>query len=181
MQHPTVPSQPGPAHGTYEIGAFDGPVFPSDSDTEFLTLAVETALRSVAAGDGPFGAVVVHRSLVLGMGTNEVTRSFDPTAHAEVVAIRAASRRLARTVLDDCVLYASCEPCPLCLAACRWAGLPRVVHASSRASAIAAGYADELHFETFAAAAESPLLVQQAWLENAGEPFRAWRRAYRAS
>lgn len=175
MPHPSVPSQSGRAGGDVLS------VFPTTEDTEFLTLAIEVAMRSVAAGGGPFGAVVAHRGLMLGMGTNEVTKTFDPTAHAEVVALRAASRRLARTVLDDCVLYANCEPCPLCLSACRWAALPRVVHASSRASALATGYADELHYESLEPVTTRTLLLQQAWIETAGEPFAAWREASRVS
>lgn len=175
MSPPSVPSQPGP------VDPYSFAVFPSEDDMEFLALAVELALRNVATGGGPFGAVVIRDGLVLGMGTNEVTKSFDPTGHAEIVAIRAACRRLARTDLADCVLYANCEPCPLCLTACRWAGLPRIVHASSRASALATGYADELHYEALDPVASAPLLIQQAWLETAGEPFAAWREACRSA
>jgi guanine deaminase len=172
---PSVPSQSGP------VDPYPFSVFPSDDDMEFLGLAVDLALRNVISGGGPFGAVVVRDGIVLGMGTNEVAKSFDPVGHAEIVALRAACRRLARTDLIDCVLYANCEPCPLCLTACRWASLPRVVHASSRASALATGYADELHYETLDPVSSRELLIQQAWLENAGEPFAAWREACRSS
>jgi guanine deaminase len=149
----------------------------SEDDHDILTLAIELAVRSVADGGGPFGAVAVSQGLVLGMGTNEVSRSFDPTGHAEIVALRAASRRLGRTDLRDCVLYANCEPCPMCQAALRAAGVPRVVHASTRASALATCYADEVQYESLAPVAYSSLLVQQAWLDRAAEPFAAWRAA----
>ena len=176
LPRPSVPSQPR------AVEPLDFTVFPSEEDTDFVTLAVELALRSVASGGGPFGAIVVGNGIVLGMGTNEVSKSFDPVGHAEIVALRAASRRLARTDLEDCVLYANCEPCPLCLTAARWSGVARVVHASSRSYARATGVADELQYESLAPSpATAQLVLQQAWLETAGDPFTAWREVCRTA
>jgi tRNA(Arg) A34 adenosine deaminase TadA len=91
---------------------------------------------------GPFGAVVVRKGKIVGRGQNTVLVDNDPTAHAEVNAIRAACRRLRRFHLDDCELYTSCEPCPMCLAAIQWARLRRVCYAATRHDAARAGFDD---------------------------------------
>jgi len=89
--------------------------------------AIELAVRAVRRGmGGPFGALVVRKGKVVGRGWNRVTSANDPTAHAEIVAIRAACRRLGAFRLGDCELYASSEPCPMCLSAIYWARIPRV-------------------------------------------------------
>src|SRR6188474_3238404 len=97
-----------------------------------LARALELARDSVGAGGGPFGAVLVRDGEVLGEGTNRVTSDCDPTAHAEVVALRRACARLASHDLAGAVLYASCEPCPMCLGAALWARVARVVYAATR-------------------------------------------------
>lgn len=151
------------------------------ADVEYLQVAVQMAHRSVGAGGAPFGSVAVRDGLVLGIGTNEVTRTFDPTAHAEVVAVRAACRRLGRTDLSDCVLYSSCEPCPLCLTVAHWARIPRVVYAAGRQHAIAAGCADETLYEAFRVpAAARSLLTQVEVGHSALAPFQEWQGAARA-
>src|SRR5690606_20083792 len=98
----------------------------------WLDRAVAEATRNVAAGGGPFGALVVRGEEVLAVGTNQVTRTLDPTAHAEVVAIRAACAVVGDFTLAGCVLVSSCEPCPLCLSAALWARLDRIVYAADR-------------------------------------------------
>ncbi len=98
--------------------------------------------HSLAGTAGPFGAVVVRRGEVIGQGWNRVVEAQDPTAHAEVLAIREAAMRSGSHVLDDCVLYSSCEPCPMCLGAIYWARIPRVVFASSAEDARAVGFDD---------------------------------------
>ena len=94
-------------------------------------------------GGGPFGAVVVADGKIVGRGWNQVTHSLDPTAHAEVIAIRDACRALRRFELRGCVLYTSCEPCPMCLAAIYWARLDRVYFASTRTDAAGIGFDDD--------------------------------------
>ena len=148
------------------------------ADAEYLEVALATARRSVAAGGGPFGAVVVHDGLVLGMGTNDVARTFDPTAHAEVVAIRAACRRLNTDDLSATTLYTGTEPCPLCLQIAHWARIPRVVFAIERALVTEAGCAEETIYEAFVVpSAARALLVHRPLPAEAGEPFREWREA----
>jgi tRNA(Arg) A34 adenosine deaminase TadA len=98
-------------------------------------------------GGGPFGAVVVHNGEVVGRGWNQVTRNLDPTAHAEVTAIRDACQTLQRFDLRGCELYTSCEPCPMCLAATYWARLDRIYYACSRTDAAQAGFDDQLIYD----------------------------------
>ena len=115
------------------------------NDLAFLRQAIQLAKEhSVAGKGGPFGAVVVRNGEVVGQGFNQVVQNQDPTAHAEVLAIRNAARQLGTHVLDDCTIYCSCEPCPMCLSAVYWARIPRVVFASAGEDAKAAGFDDSL-------------------------------------
>jgi tRNA(Arg) A34 adenosine deaminase TadA len=98
-------------------------------------------------GGGPFGAIVVSDEKIIGRGNNQVTQQLDPTAHAEIIAIREACRALSRFDLRSCVLYASCEPCPMCLAAIYWARLDRVFYACTRHDAASAGFDDDFIYE----------------------------------
>ncbi|HEX8077973.1 MAG TPA: nucleoside deaminase [Chthoniobacterales bacterium] len=98
-------------------------------------------------GGGPFGAVVVTDGKIVGRGWNQVTRLLDPTAHAEVTAIRDACRALQRFELRDCVLYTSCEPCPMCLAAIYWARLDQIYYASTRHDAATIGFDDDFIYQ----------------------------------
>ena len=114
-----------------------------EDDIRHLRRALRLADEHMRAGHGgPFGAVVVRNGVVLGEGWNQVTTAGDPTAHAEVVAIRGACRACGDHRLTGAVLYASCEPCPMCLAAAWWARIGRIVFAGSRADAAAAGFDD---------------------------------------
>ncbi|MFH1475023.1 MAG: nucleoside deaminase [Chloroflexota bacterium] len=111
--------------------------------TPFLREAIRLSrTRMRQDRGGPFGAVVVRDSVIVARGWNAVTSSLDPTAHAEVVAIRRACRKLETFRLDGCVLYSSCEPCPMCLAAVYWARLDRLVYAATRDDAARAGFDD---------------------------------------
>jgi tRNA(Arg) A34 adenosine deaminase TadA len=117
----------------------------NEQDREFLRMAVELARRGVESGmGGPFGCVIVKDGSVVGKGCNEVTSRNDPTAHAEIVAVRNACRHLASFQLTGCDVYASCEPCPMCLGALYWARPKRVMYASSRDEAASAGFDDAL-------------------------------------
>src|SRR3954453_18212791 len=111
-------------------------------DHEFLRETFEIARRGMRSGGGPFGAVIAREGVIVATGMNESRPRNDPTAHAEIVAIRAAASALERRTLADCVLYSSCEPCPMCLAACYWAQLPLVIYACTGADAAAVGFDD---------------------------------------
>lgn len=113
-----------------------------DGDPVMMREAIALSIASVAEGGGPFGSVIVRNGVIVGRGANRVTRDNDPTAHAEVVAIRDACARLGTHQLEGCDLYASCEPCPMCLAACYWARPARVFHAATAADAAAVGFDD---------------------------------------
>ncbi|WP_114854492.1 nucleoside deaminase [Brachybacterium sp. YJGR34] len=144
-------------------------------DDDLLARAVELATANVAAGGGPFGAVVRMADGRTVEGTNQVTTTIDPTAHAEVVAIRAACRELGAVELRGAVLYASCEPCPMCLAATLWARLDRVVFAADRADAERAGFDDaafHAYFERPGHHARLP--TEQVRHAEAIAPFEAW-------
>lgn len=122
-----------------------------NDDIKFLKQAIELAKKKSGGGDyGPFGAVVVMDGQIVGDGYNKVVPSHDPTAHAEVVAIRNACESLGTHDLSKCVLYASCEPCPMCLAATYWARIKRVVYAASRKDAAGAGFDDDFLYKEVA-------------------------------
>jgi len=125
------------------------------NDETALLEAIDLARNHSADGsNGPFGSVVVHDGRVVGRGWNRVVEESDPTAHAEVVAIRDACLSLGTHVLDDCTIYCSSEPCPMCLSAIYWARIPRVVFACTHDDARAAGF-DDSHIQREVAAAWS--------------------------
>jgi guanine deaminase len=110
--------------------------------------AIALSRRGMRAGHGgPFGAVVARGGKIVGKGSNQVVAASDPTAHAEVVAIRNACRALKTFQLDGCVLYTSCEPCPMCLAAAYWARVDRIVFANSRGDAEKVGFGDKFIYD----------------------------------
>jgi tRNA(Arg) A34 adenosine deaminase TadA len=111
---------------------------------ELLLKAIELARANVQAGGGPFGAVIVLDDEVVGEGTNRVTTSNDPTAHAEVVAIREACQKLQRFSLAGAQIFTSCEPCPMCLGAIHWARLDKIYYAATREDAARVGFDDDL-------------------------------------
>jgi guanine deaminase len=143
--------------------------------TRYLEQAVELAIRNVADGGGPFAALVVTADGRVHEGINRVTRDNDPTAHAEVVAIRAAAAAIANFDLRGAVLYTSCEPCPLCLSAALWARIDRVYFAADRHGAAAAGFDDAVFYEYFSGARPELLPVAQAAVPSSDAPFDAWR------
>lgn len=119
------------------------------SDHEkFMTRAIELAQAGAESNlGGPFGCVIVKDGAIVGEGSNQVTSTLDPTAHAEVVAIRAACKNLNAFQLDGCVVYTSCEPCPMCLGAIYWARPDRIFIACNRQDAAQAGFDDEFIYE----------------------------------
>lgn len=145
-------------------------------DQEWLDRAVAAAAQNVADGGGPFGSMVVRGEEVISVGVNQVTPWLDPTAHAEVVAIRDACQKLQTFRLDGCLLVASCEPCPLCLSAALWARMDRVIFAADRDDAAVAGFDDRAFYEVFTTPPEQwPLRVQHLGGPAATAPFEAWQ------
>jgi len=118
---------------------------------KFMREAIRLSIREMRRGrGGPFGAVVVRDGKVVGRGCNQVTSANDPTAHAEIVAIRAACKRLKTFQLDDCDLYTSCEPCPMCLSAIYWARLGQVYYANTRRDAAKIDFDDDFIYREVA-------------------------------
>lgn len=112
-------------------------------DREIMQRAIDLAAESVKKGGGPFGAVVVKDGKVIAESANSVTPDNDPTAHAEVNAIRLACKKLGTFMLDGCEIYASCEPCPMCLGAIYWAHIKTIYYAGTRSDAAKAGFDDD--------------------------------------
>ena len=147
-------------------------------DLRFLEHAVSLARKNMQhSAGGPFGAVVVKDGKIVGEGWNQVTSSSDPTAHAEVQAIRNACRSLSSFQLDDCTLYSSCEPCPMCLGAIYWARPKRVVYAADRTQAAQAGFDDAFIYDEIPKAPSARKIpFEVAALESARELFAAWAK-----
>ncbi len=120
----------------------------TEQDKEFMRRAIELAQNGIDANDGgPFGAIVVRDGEIIGEGCNRVTSTNDPTAHAEVVAIRVACNKLNSFQLEDCIIYTSCEPCPMCLGAIYWARPAKMFFACTREDAAEIGFDDQLIYE----------------------------------
>jgi len=144
---------------------------------EHMREAIRLAHEHMQAGHGgPFGAVIVKDDEVIARGWNQVTTLGDPTAHAEVVAIRAACEVLGNFELRDCELYTSCEPCPMCLGATYWARIARLYYAADRHQAAAAGFSDAVIYEELELpAVERQRLPQIRLLADESQaPFDAW-------
>ena len=146
------------------------------SHAEWLGRAVRLAADSVDSGGGPFGALVVRADEIVGTGTNRVTEWRDPTAHAEIVAIRDACAKLGSHQLEGCVIYASSEPCPMCLGAIYWARPAAVYFANDRTEAAAAGFDDAFIYDELGRRpAARRIRMQRVDIPGADEPFRRWR------
>ena len=142
---------------------------------ELLRKAIALAVESAGTDGGPFGAVVARGDEGIATGTNRVTSSGDPTAHAEIVAIRRAAEALGTHDLSGCVLYASTEPCPMCLAATWWARIGEIVFAADRDAAARAGFDDAAIYQEVASDREVRSIPCRQHLADEGEaPFRAW-------
>ena len=158
-----------------ETQAADGTTEFTDVDQRSLATVVELAVDNVAAGGGPFAALVVRDGEIVATGVNRVTRDLDPTAHAEIVAIREACRRTGDFRLGGCTLVSSCEPCPMCVAAALWSRVDRVVYAADRHAAARAGF-DDLAFYNLFVTPRSQWTVKVAHcpLPDSDTPFDAW-------
>ncbi|HEX2852405.1 MAG TPA: nucleoside deaminase [Opitutaceae bacterium] len=142
----------------------------------FMQEAIRLAEEGMRAKrGGPFGCVIVRQGKIIARGTNRVTSTNDPTAHAEVTAIRDACRDLGTFQLADCELYTSCEPCPMCLAAIYWAHIPTVYFANTRADAAAIGFDDDFIYRQIPLPPEKRALKMQPLLREAAlTTFKAW-------
>ncbi len=139
----------------------------------FMLRALELAQVNARAGGGPFGAVIVRDGAVIGEGANHVTSGNDPTAHAEIVAIRDACYRLATFQLDGAVIYCTCEPCPMCLGAILWARIAGLVYAGDRADAAAAGFDDAAFYREVCLPARARTLSSSRALAEQGRALLA--------
>jgi guanine deaminase len=146
------------------------------SDIHFMKKAIEEALNNVLTNHGgPFGAVVVKDGKIIGVGRNEVTSSNDPTAHAEVQAIRDACRYLNTFQLTDCDIYTSCEPCPMCIGAIYWARPKAVYFGCTKQDAAKIGFDDQFIYEQLALPMEHRKIpMKQVFPDDADLPFRTW-------
>ncbi len=140
--------------------------------------AIALALENVRSGaGGPFAALIVKDEQVIAKGTNRVTSANDPTAHAEIVAIREACRVLRNFQLEGCELYATCEPCPMCLGAIYWARPSRIFYAGSAAEAAAAGFDDQFIYDEMNLPAEKRRIPMTQMLREESLPiFAAWAK-----
>ena len=145
-------------------------------DNFFMARAIQLSIENVNSGrGGPFGAVVVKNGVIIGEAANQVTSTNDPTAHAEVLAIRGACRKLSTFDLEGCEIYTSCEPCPMCLGAIYWARLARVYFANVNADASKIGFDDSLIYREIAQPhAKRKIPMIQMMREEALAAFRAW-------
>lgn len=143
---------------------------------ELMQRAIELSVQNVQQGGGPFGAVIARHGEVLAEGVNRVTANHDPTAHAEVQAIREATRRLGTFDLTGCDIYASCEPCPMCLGAIYWARLDHLYYAATQHDAAGAGFDDAFIYHELALdPKERSLSTQQLLHGEALQAFADWR------
>lgn len=150
----------------------------AEQHKKFIKAAIELAIEGMRNNQGgPFGAVVVKDGEIIGRGNNQVIATNDPTAHAEVMAIRDACKRLGSFQLDDCIIYTSCEPCPMCLGAIYWARPKQIIYACNREDAAAIDFDDEFIYEEI----KNPLSkrkipIKQILREEGLKAFEEWTK-----
>jgi tRNA(Arg) A34 adenosine deaminase TadA len=147
-----------------------------ENNEKFMRLAIEKSLESVDNGGGPFGAVIVRDDEVVAVASNSVTLDNDPTAHAEVNAIRMACKKLGTFDLSGCEIYASCEPCPMCLASIYWARIGKLYYANTQTDADKIGFSDNFIYEEFAKPeSERSIKVVKMLRNEAIKAFENWK------
>ncbi len=149
----------------------------TESQKSFMRQAIELAKNGMLAGNGgPFGCVIVKDGKIIGQGSNMVLKTNDPTAHAEVVAIREACKNLKHFQLEGCEVYTSCEPCPMCLGAIFWARPARVFYACTKEDAADAGFDDEFIYQEIEITPEKRQIPMIAMMrEESLEAFALWK------
>ena len=151
------------------------PITITQQDCDFMREAIKLANESVRRGGGPFGAVVVKNGKVIAGSSNRVTLELDPTAHAEVNAIREACRRLGTFDLKGCTIYTSCEPCPMCLGAIYWAHIDRIYYGNTRKDARDVDFADDFIYDELSRPMdERTVPIVPLLRDEAQESFRLW-------
>ena len=142
---------------------------------KFMQRAIELSIQSVNEGTGPFGAVIVKDNKIISEGFNTVTLANDPTSHAEIVAIRSACKILNNFSLENCILYTTCEPCPMCLSAIYWAHIDKVYYANTRSDAQKIDFSDSLIYEELnKTIKERKIPMHQMMREEALKAFEMW-------
>jgi len=151
----------------------------NENQNEYMAEAIKLSRENISSGlGGPFGAVIVKNGKIIARGTNRVTGDNDPTAHAEVVAIREACKALDSFQLDECEIYCSCEPCPMCLGAIYWARPARVYFAAGRNDAADAGFDDNFIYKEIGVNInERKIPANQILRSEAIEVFRVWKES----
>ncbi|TCO08355.1 nucleoside deaminase [Natronoflexus pectinivorans] len=148
----------------------------NDKNDKFMRMAIELANDSIKRGGGPFGAIVVKEGEVVGKGSNQVTNHNDPTAHAEVLAIREACKNLKTYNLSDCILYTSCEPCPMCLGAIYWARIPKIFFGNTRKDAAKIGFDDDFIYREIGVSMDQrSILMEPLLTSEAISTFKMWQ------
>ena len=153
---------------------FAGLIFRKMTKQELMKTAIDLSVKNVAEGGGPFGAVIAKDGKIVATGVNRVTADHDPTAHAEVSAIRAAAKALGTFDLSGCEIYTSCEPCPMCLGAIYWAHLDRMYYGNTKTDAAKAGFDDafiykELDLDPQKRSLRSEMMMHDEALEAFGD------------
>ena len=150
----------------------------TQADREFMQQAIELSKENVLNGGGPFGAVIVRDGEVIATGTNRVTANNDPTAHAEVNAIRSACAKEGTFKLKGCTCYTSCEPCPMCLAALYWAGVERIFYGNTKDDAKAINFDDSFIYDEIAKPyAKRAIPIINIMREEAISAFKMWEKS----
>jgi tRNA(Arg) A34 adenosine deaminase TadA len=148
-----------------------------DFQKKIMRKAIRLSIKSVASGGGPFGAVIVKNGKEVASGVNQVTKKFDPTAHAEVTAIRKAAQKLKNFNLSGCEIYTSCEPCPMCLSAIYWARVDKIYYANTKQDAQNIGFDDSFIYHQLTLAEEKRSIPVIKLLRNeAIEAFEIWEK-----
>lgn len=147
----------------------------SKEDAGFMQMAIDLSIENVEKGGGPFGAVIVKDGEVVACGANRVVPNNDPTAHAEVSAIREACRKLQTFKLDGCTIYSSCEPCPMCLSAIYWSGISRLCYGNTKTDAADINFDDSFIYDQLHLSYDERSLQCEHFMRNeALVAFRKW-------
>ena len=147
-----------------------------EKDKRFMQKAIDLSVENVKNGGGPFGAVIVKNGEIIAEGVNRVTANNDPTAHAEVSAIRAACQRVNDFKLNGCTIYTSCEPCPMCLSAIYWAGIKDIYYGNTKTDAEAIGFGDNfIYRELSIPASQRSVHMRPMMRTEAQQAFRDWQ------
>ena len=149
--------------------------FYSAEDAKFMQMAIDLSIENIDTGGGPFGAVIVRNGEVIATGANRVVPNADPTAHAEVMAIRNACTKLGTFQLNDCTIYSSCEPCPMCLSALYWAGVKRICYGNTKDDAKTIDFDDSFIYDQLDLSyADRSIKCEHFMRDNALAAFRKW-------